>query len=116
MWARSQTSGDWSGETWRVSCSSESGFSSASVRRRACSSAAARSVGDTELGEAAEDERSDHRSFTDRGGDALGRAVADVACSEEPDAARLERKRIAIERPAIGCVAVCKQILSGQDV
>src|SRR6185295_11564773 len=109
MCARSQTSGDCSGETWRVSCSSESGASSASVRRRACSSAAASSVGDTELGEAAEDERGDHGSFTYRGGDALGRAVADVAGGEDPDTTRLERERIAIERPTFRRVAVREQ-------
>src|SRR6266550_5616545 len=71
---------------------------------------------DTELREAGEDERGDHGAFSNRGSHALRRAVADVACSEEPDAARLERERIAIERPAVGRVARCKEILSGQDV
>src|SRR6266545_1322488 len=116
MWARSQTSGDWSGEIWRVSCSSESGSSRPSVRRRAWSRATTSSDGDTELGEAGEDERGDHRAFSDRRGHTLRRAVADVACGEEPDAARLERERIAIERPALGRVAGCEEVLPGQDV
>src|SRR6266705_5683320 len=71
---------------------------------------------DTELGETGKDERGDHRAFSNRGGHALRRAVADVACGEEPYAARLERERIAIERPAVGRVARCEEILAGQDV
>src|SRR4051812_47746452 len=114
MWARSQTSGDWSGEIWRVSCSSESGASRFSVRRRARSRAPTSSDGDTELGQAGKDERGDHRAFSNRG-HAPSRAVADVACGEEPDAARLERERIAIERPALGRGAGCEEVLSGQD-
>src|SRR5882724_9801482 len=116
MCARSQTSGDWSGEIWRVSCSSESGSSRSSVRRRARSRATTSSDGDTELGEAGEDERGDHRAFSNRDGHALRRALADVARGEEPYAARLERQRIAIERPAVGRVARSEEVLSGQDV
>ena len=101
MCARSQTSGDWSGENCRVSCSSVSGSSSASVRPRACSSASASSERDAELGKAPEDERRDHRPLPHGGGDAFRRAVADVARREEADAARLERERIALERPAV---------------
>jgi hypothetical protein len=71
---------------------------------------------DTELREAGEDERGDHGAFSNRGGHALRRAVADVTCGEEPYAARLERQRIAIECPAFRRVAGCEEILSGQDV
>src|SRR6266542_7173185 len=74
------------------------------------------SDGDTELGEAGEDERGDHRAFSNRGGHTLRRAVADVACGEEPDAARLQREWIAIQRPAVGRVARCEEILSSEDV
>src|SRR5205085_858345 len=116
MWARSQTSGDWSGETCRVSSSSESGSSNSSVRRRAWSRAAASSDGDTELGEAAEDERRDHRAFADRGSDALRRAVSHVARGEEADTARLQRKRVTVQRPAVGSCAVGDEVLSGEDV
>src|SRR6266542_5627750 len=114
MWARSQTSSDWSGEIWRVSCSSESGANRSSVRRRARSRATS-SDGDTELGEAGEDERGDHRAFSNRGGHTLRRAVTDIACGEEPHAAGLERERIASERPAVRR-ARCEEILSSQDV
>jgi hypothetical protein len=65
-------------------CSSESGSSRSCVRRRARSRATTSSDGDTELGEAGEDERGDHRAFSNRGGHTLRRAVADVARGEEP--------------------------------
>src|SRR5262245_28618018 len=116
MCARSQTSGDCSGEIACVSCSSESGASSASVRDRACPSAEASSVGDTELSQAAEDERGDHRALSDRGGDAFRRAVANVTRREEPDPARLERKRITLERPTLWSLPVDQEILSREDV
>src|SRR5947208_2386803 len=116
MWARSQTSGDCSGEIWRVSCSSDNGSSRSSARPRARSRATTSSDGDTELGEAGEDEGGDHRALSDRGGDTFRRAVPHVAGGKEPDAARLERERIAIERPAVGRIAGCEQILPGQDV
>src|SRR2546423_4221421 len=116
MWARSQTSGDCSGEIWRVSCSSDSGSSKSSVRPRARARAPTRSDGDTELGETGEDERRDHRAFSDRGGHTFRRAVADVARGEQADAARLERQRITVERPALARTAVGEEILSGQDV
>src|SRR5689334_5543422 len=44
MCAKSHTSGDCSGDTWRVSCSSDSPSSSASVRARACSRVSAISL------------------------------------------------------------------------
>src|SRR5436190_6959540 len=114
MWARSQTSGDCNSETCAVSCSSESGSSSAMVRARACSSAATSSEGDTELGQPAEDQRGDHRSLADRGRDALRGAVADVAGGKEPDAARLEGHRSALERPTLRRAAVDDQVLAGE--
>src|SRR5437764_10840281 len=43
------------------------------------------SESDTELGQTAEDERGDHRPFSDCSGNPLGRAVADVPCGKEPD-------------------------------
>src|SRR5437588_6905685 len=112
MWARSHTSGDWSGENCRLSSLSESGASSASVRARARSS----SDREAKLGKTAEDERRDHRSLPHRRGDALRRAVPHVPGGEEPDAARLERERIAVERPAVGRNAGREEILAGQDV
>src|SRR5438874_5907001 len=116
MWARSQTSGDCSGETWRVSCSSSSGSSRPSVRLRACSRIASSSVGDTELGKAAEDERGDHRPLADGCCDALRRAVPDVTGGKEPDAGGLKRQRVALERPAVGEATVLGDVLPGQDV
>src|SRR5580765_1793595 len=116
MCARSQTSGDCSGEIWRVSCSSDSGSSRFSVRCRACSRATTSSDGDTELGKTDEDERRDHRSLTDRSCDTLRRAVPNVTCGEETHAARLEREWITIERPAVRQAVVLEQILSGQNV
>src|SRR3954470_25017897 len=71
---------------------------------------------DTELGQAGEDEGGDHRALSHRGGHTLRRAVADVPCGEQAYAARLERERVAVERPALGPVAVCKEVLSGEDV
>src|SRR6478752_3228197 len=115
MWARSQTSGDWSGETWRVSSSSSNGPSRASVRERACSRTSASSVGDTELGKAAEDERGDHRPLPDGRCDALGRPVAHVPGGEEPDPARLECKRVALERPAVRQAGLAPQVGPGED-
>src|SRR5207302_6106470 len=100
----------------RMSCSSESDSSRASVRARACPRARSSSECDTELSQPAEDECGDHRPLSHRRGYALRRAVTHVARSEEPDAARLEGKRIAIERPAVGRLVVFQEILSGQDV
>src|SRR5436190_11917228 len=116
MWARSQTSGDCSGETWRVSCSSSSDSSTPSVRLRACSRTASSSVGDAKLGKAAEDERGDHRPLPDGRCDALRGAVPDVTGGKEPDAARLEWQRVALERPAVGEATVLRHVLPGQDV
>src|SRR5438034_11768954 len=74
------------------------------------------SVCDTELGQAAEDERRAHGPLPARRRDALRGAMSDIACSEEPHAAGYERERIALQRPAAGRLAVLEQILSGQDV
>ena len=73
----------------------------------ACGRARARerpqsSNGDTELRQAVEDERRDHRALADGRSDALRRAMPHVTRREEPDAAGLEREGIPIERPAIG--------------
>src|SRR6188508_3680782 len=116
MWARSQTSGDCKGETWPVSCWSSNGSSKASVRLRACSRTASSSVGDTELGKAAEDERCDHRPLADGRGDAFRRAVPHVAGGEKPDAAGFEGQRIALERPALRQARLASQVRPGEDV
>src|SRR6186997_241742 len=113
MWARSQTSGDWSGEYCAVSCSSVRPARSASVRSRARTS----SVGDTELCEPLEGERGNHRPLPDGGADTLDRAVADVARREKPDPARLERERVAVEFPALPREPLVRfELLPGQDV
>src|SRR5262245_6879892 len=116
MWARSQTSGDWSGENWRASCSSPSGASIASVFSRACARASARSERDAELSKTVEDQRRDHPALPHGGGDALRRAVPHVARREEPDAAGLEGERIAIKRPALLAGAGGEHVPAGEDV
>src|SRR3989442_11681913 len=77
------------GAACRHAVSSRFGLTLASAVAR---SRAPSSDGDTEFGEAREDERGDHRAFADRGGHPLRRAVANVACGEEPYAARFERE------------------------
>jgi hypothetical protein len=57
---------------------------------------------ETELDQPMKRERRRHRTLTDGGGDTLGGAVADVACRGEAGPARLERKRVSVERPAAG--------------
>src|ERR1051326_1116961 len=57
------------------------------------------SESDTELCEPAEDEGGDHRTLADCRRHSLHRAVPHVSRREDADAARLEWKRVAIERP-----------------
>ena len=61
-------------------------------------------------------ERDGHRAIAYGAGDAFCRPVADVAGGEEARDARLERERIARERPAGRPFAAVEQIRPRQDV
>jgi hypothetical protein len=55
-----------------------------------------------------------HRALADGPGDALGRAVADVARGEQAGDARLEGERVAVERPVLGALAALEQVGAGE--
>ena len=61
-------------------------------------------------------ERDGHRALADSSGDPFGRPVADVAGGEEAGNARLERERVAGERPAGRPLAAIEQIRPSEDV
>lgn len=62
------------------------------------------------------DERYGHRALADRAGHPLGRAAAYVSRGEEPRHARLQRERVAVERPIVGPSAVVQQVRAREDV
>src|SRR5947209_4996333 len=69
-----------------------------------------------ELLQPAEGERGRHRALADGGRDPLRRSMADVARREETGPARLERERVAVERPAPGPLAAAEeQVGPGED-
>src|SRR6266487_2326060 len=74
------------------------------------------SRGDTELSEAPKNERGGHRALADRASDPLRGAMAHIARREQPRAARLQRERIALQRPALRQLVLVHEVAPGDDV
>src|SRR6185503_20794564 len=69
-----------------------------------------------ELGQPPVGECGRHRALADGPCHALRRPVADVACGEEARHARLERERVAVERPVRGPLACAQEVWPREDV
>ena len=61
------------------------------------------------------DELHGHRSFADSGSHAFHRTVPHIAHGKKAGNIGLQQERIAVERPALGALAVPYQVGAGED-